>query len=290
MPGRLRRTVVGLPDAGRPQVMGVVNVTPDSFSDGGQWFEPDAATEHGLDLVRDGADLLDVGGESTRPGAERPSEAEELNRVLPVVAALAKSGATVSIDTMRSGVAARALDAGALVVNDVSGGLADPRMLDVVRESRVPYICMHWRGPSVTMQSRATYGDVVSDVVDELRRRLDAITRSGIDPETVILDPGIGFAKLASHNWQLLRRWDELDALGRPMLVGASRKAFLGALLEAPDGTPRPAAERDTASAAVALLLSPHQVWGLRVHNVRATCDALRVSARWDAEEPSWTG
>jgi dihydropteroate synthase len=197
----------GLPTAdGRPVLMGVVNVTPDSFSDGGYWFEPGAAIAHGRALVADGADLVDIGGESTRPGAERPSVAEELRRVLPVIEALADEDVVLSVDTMRCEVAAQALDAGASVVNDVSGGLADPAMLPLVAEAGVPFVCAHWRGPSAVMQQRAVYGDVVADVVDGLRGRLAACLAAGVQPERVVLDPGLGFGKTAEHNWQLLHR------------------------------------------------------------------------------------
>lgn len=224
-----------LPDAltalDRTLVMGVVNVTPDSFSDGGLWFDPDRAVAHGLELRAQGADLLDVGGESTRPGAPRVPEDEELRRVLPVVRALADEGAVVSVDTTRPAVAEAALAAGAVVVNDVSGGLADPAMPRLVAEAGVVYVAMHWRGPSDVMDSLATYDDVVRDVRDELAARLDALVAAGVRPEQVVLDPGLGFAKPGSDNWPLLAHLDVLAALGRPVLVGASRKRFLGHLL-----------------------------------------------------------
>ncbi len=225
------RDVPGLPTPGRSLVMGVVNVTPDSFSDGGQWWEPEAGIAHGHALVADGADIVDVGGESTRPGAERPPEEEELRRVLPVVSALATAGVLVSIDTMRAGVARAALDAGAVMVNDVSGGLADPAMLGVVAAARVPYVVMHWRRHSADMQMHATYDDVVAEVTAHLRDRLEAAEAAGIDPDRTAVDPGLGFAKQAQHNWRLLANLDALHALGRPLLLGASRKRFLGALL-----------------------------------------------------------
>jgi len=272
--------VTGLPQPGRTVVMGVVNVTPDSFSDGGEWFTPEAAVEHGLALLAEGADLIDVGGESTRPGAARPDVAEELRRVLPVVEQLAAAGAVVSIDTMRAEVAARAIEAGAALINDVSGGRADPDMLPVVAAARLPYVCMHWRGHSVAMQRRAVYADVVSDVTSELRAQVEAALAAGIDPDRLVVDPGFGFAKTGEHNWTLLQRLEELDVLGLPVLVGVSRKAFLGALLAAPDGSPRPAAQRDDASAALTALLASRGVWGVRVHTVRPHRDAVAVAER----------
>ncbi len=272
--------VPGLPQPDRTLVMGVVNVTPDSFSDGGEWFDPDAAVAHGLDLLADGADILDVGGESTRPGADRPDPGEERRRVLPVVAALTAAGACVSIDTMRADIAAEAVAAGARLVNDVSGGRSDPTMLPVVAELGVPYVCMHWRGHSADMQSRASYGDVVSEVAAELRVQLAAAVAAGIAPERVVLDPGFGFAKTGEHNWQLLQRLDELDELGRPLLVGVSRKAFLGRLLADADGRPRPARGRDDATSALSALLAARRVWGIRVHAVRPSRDAVAVAER----------
>jgi dihydropteroate synthase/dihydroneopterin aldolase len=268
---------LGLPVVDGPVVMGVVNVTPDSFSDGGQWFEPSDAVRQGLALASAGAHIVDVGGESTRPGAERPSVAEELDRVLPVISELAAEGLVVSADTMRAEVARQALEAGATLVNDVSGGAADPEVLAVVAAARVPYICMHWRGHSASMQERTAYDDVVTDVITELATRLEAADRAGVDLERVVVDPGIGFAKLYEHNWEILRRIGELRVLGRPVLVGASRKAFLGALLARPDGTARPALQRDVASAAVSALLADGSVWGLRVHDVASTVDAIAV-------------
>jgi len=262
---------------GRPVVMGVVNVTPDSFSDGGAWFEPDAAVEHGRSLVADGADIVDVGGESTRPGAERPSVEEELRRVLPVVEALAAEGAVVSIDTMRAVVAHQALRAGATLVNDVSGGLADPGILAVVADAGCPYVAMHWRGHSTGMQSRAVYGDVVADVAHELTDRRAAILSAGVTAERLVLDPGLGFAKYAPHNWALLAHLDALTAIGQPVLVGASRKTFLGRIGAPPGTDPRPPADRDAATAATSVLCALAGVWGVRVHDVAGTRDALAV-------------
>ena len=261
-------------------MIGVVNVTPDSFSDGGQWLEPAAAVRHGLELLAEGADIVDVGGESTRPGASRPSVAEELRRVLPVVTELAATGAVVSIDTMRPVVVEAAVAAGARMVNDVSGGRADPAMVPLVASLNLPYVCMHWRGHSQDMQSRASYADVVTEVIAELADQVRAALDGGIRPDHLAIDPGLGFAKTGEHNWQLLQRLDELDALGHPVLVGVSRKAFLGSLLAGPDGAPRPARQRDDASAALTALLATRRVWAVRVHAVRASRDAVAVAER----------
>jgi len=272
--------VRGFPGLGRTRVMGVVNVTPDSFSDGGALDGVDGAVRHGLQLLTDGADLVDVGGESTRPGAERVSETEERHRVLPVVKRLVAAGAVVSVDTMRASVAEAALAAGALMVNDVSGGLADPAMLPLVADAQVPYIAMHWRGHSNDMQHRAVYDDVVEDVTVELLRRVDAAVSAGVAPDRLLLDPGLGFAKTAEHSWALLRRLDVLAGLGRPLLVGASRKGFLGSLLADADGAPRPARERDAATAAVTVLAAQAGAWAVRVHETRSSADAVRVVAQ----------
>ena len=275
--------LLGLPahldGAGRCLVMGVVNVTPDSFSDGGRWLEPASAVAHGLDLVAAGSDVVDVGGESTRPGAARIDLAEELRRVLPVVSGLAAGGAVVSIDTMRAEVAEAALDAGAQLVNDVSGGQADPAMSHLVAERRVPYVAMHWRGHSNVMESLTGYGDVVADVAAELLRRQDALVGAGVAPEQIVLDPGLGFAKTAEHNWQILARLGELVALEHPVLVGASRKRFLGSLLAGSDGVPVPVEARDAATAATTAIAASAGVWCVRVHDVRASADAVRVVA-----------
>jgi dihydropteroate synthase len=260
--------------------MGVLNVTPDSFSDGGLWSDTDAAIAHGLHLLEQGADIIDVGGESTRPGALRPEPELELDRVLPVISALAEHGAAVSVDTMRSDVARAALTAGASIVNDVSGGLADPAILDVVADSAAVYIAMHWRGPSENMQNFAVYDapdGVVGAVRSELSARVESILAAGIETERLILDPGFGFAKTAEHNWALIRGLHQIAEIGFPLLVGTSRKAFLGALLSAPDGTPRPVAEREAANTALTLLFAQADVWGLRVHEVRPCRDALAV-------------
>ncbi|HEX8488330.1 MAG TPA: dihydropteroate synthase [Propionibacteriaceae bacterium] len=270
-------TVSGLPQPGRTLVMGVLNVTPDSFSDGGEWFDPDDAIAHGRQLVQEGADIVDVGGESTRPGAGLVGADEELRRVLPVILRLVEAGVVVSIDTMHARVAEGAVRAGARLVNDVSGGRADPGMLAVVADLQVPYVCMHWRGHSDQMQSRAVYDDVVSEVVAELAEQVDAALSAGVARERLVVDPGFGFAKNAEHNWEILRRLNELDALGLPVLIGVSRKTFLGTLLADPAGTARPARERDDATVALTALAAQQQVWGVRVHRVRPNRDAVAV-------------
>ena len=272
--------VPGLPQPGRTLVVGVVNVTPDSFSDGGEWLQRDAAINHGLELLEEGADIIDVGGESTRPGATRPEVSEELRRVLPVIRELAATGACISIDTMRTTVAEQAIADGARMVNDVSGGKADPAMLQLVAESGVPYVCMHWRAHSDDMQSKAKYVDVVSDVIAEMRSQLEAADRAGIASDKVIIDPGFGFAKTGEHNWQLLSRLQEFDVLGRPLLVGVSRKTFLGQLLADADGSSRPPKQRDDATTALTTALALRRVWGVRVHSVRASRDAIAVAER----------
>lgn len=260
-----------------PWVLGVVNVTPDSFSDGGQWFSTDAAVAHGRQLVADGAAIVDVGGESTRPGAHRVDADTECSRAVPVIRALAAEGVICSVDTTRATVAAAALEAGALIVNDVSGGMADPEMAHVVADAQVPWILMHWRGPSDVMAQLAHYHDVVRDVRDELSARVDAALAAGVHHDSLIVDPGLGFAKNADHNWAILRHLDVLVALGMPVLIGASRKRFLGELLVACDGAPRPADGRETATAAVSILAAQAAVWAVRVHDVQATCDAFAV-------------
>ncbi|OON75321.1 dihydropteroate synthase [Streptomyces tsukubensis] len=273
-----RGRVEGLPEWDRCAVMGVVNVTPDSFSDGGRWFDTAKAVKHGIELVAHGADLVDVGGESTRPGAPRVDEDEELRRVIPVVRGLAAEGVTVSVDTMRARVAEQSLAAGAVLVNDVSGGLADPAMVPVVAAADVPFVVMHWRGFSERMNSLAVYADVVSEVVSELRARVEAVVEGGIAPERVIVDPGLGFAKQADHDLALVARLDRLHELGRPLLVAASRKRFLGRVLAGPGSEPPPARERDAATAAISALTAQQGAWAVRVHEVRATADAVRVA------------
>lgn len=267
--------------AHRPLIMGVVNVTPDSFSDGGRWFDPAAAVAHGRELIAQGADILDVGGESTRPGARRPSDADELARVLPVVEALA-GHVPISVDTMRASVAEASVRAGAAIVNDVSGGLADPQMAAFVAAAQVPYVAMHWRGHSHDMQTRTQYDDVVEDVARELAGRRDALLRIGIRPELLVLDPGLGFAKTAAQNWAVLAATPRFMELGHPLLVGASRKSFLGTVGSL-DGKPVPADQRDAATAAVSVVLAQAGVWAVRVHEVRSTraaCDVVSSLAR----------
>jgi dihydropteroate synthase len=277
-------TLPGLPSADRCLVMGVVNVTPDSFSDGGEWYGTDVAIAHGLELLAQGADIVDVGGESTRPGAQRVSQDEELRRVGPVITELLKAGAPVSIDTMRAGVAEFALNAGVHLVNDVSGGLADPQMPRLVARAGVPYVVVHWRGHSHDMYSRAVYADVVQEVRDELSRRVDAVVSEGVDPGRIVVDPGLGFGKRPEHNWPLLANLADIGTLAGgtfPVLVGASRKRFLGRLLAGPDGTPRPFAGCDGATVATTALAAAAGAWCVRVHQVRQNADAVRVVAAW---------
>lgn len=258
--------------------MGVVNVTPDSFSDGGSYFDPEKAIAHGLELVAEGADLVDVGGESTRPGAQRVSSDEELRRVIPVIRALTGAGVAVSVDTMRAEVAEAAIAAGAGLVNDVSGGLADAAMTPLVAEAGVPYVVMHWRGHSHDMQTRAVYTDVVREVTAELGRRVDALIAAGADPAKIVLDPGLGFAKKDEHNWTLLARLDRLLGLGFPVLIGASRKGTLTRLLAGTDGTPRAFTDCDDATLAITALAAVQGAWCVRVHDVRPNADAVRVA------------
>ena len=257
--------------------MGVVNVTPDSFSDGGLFTDSSAAIEHGLALIAAGAHIVDIGGESTRPGADRVDAPTEIARVVPVVRELARAGVPLSIDTTRSAVAAAALEAGALIVNDVSGGRADPAMAAVVAAAGCPWILMHWRGHSRTMLEQAVYTDVVAEVRAELLERVDEAVEAGVEPGRLILDPGIGFAKQAEHNWALSAHLDELVGLGFPVLFAASRKTYLGRLLAGPDGAPRPVGEREAATIATSVLAVAAGAWGVRVHDVRATADALAV-------------
>ena len=276
------RYVRGLPRPGRCLVMGVLNVTPDSFSDGGRWCRTDLAIARGQRLRLDGADIVDVGGESTRPGAARVGAEEELRRVIPVVRGLSAAGAVVSVDTMRAVVAEQALAAGAQLVNDVSGGRADKDMLGLVADAGVAYVCMHWRGHSTQMDSLADYGDVVADVTVELRAQVDGAISAGVAPERLAIDPGLGFAKLGDDNWELLGRLEQLHELGHPIVVGASRKRFLGALLAGDaDGMPVSADRRDHATAAVSAFAAAAGAWCVRVHEAAPSRDAVAVASRW---------
>ncbi|WP_018352315.1 dihydropteroate synthase [Longispora albida] len=267
-----------------PVILGVLNVTPDSFSDGGRHLDTAAAITRGLELAAEGADYVDIGGESTRPGAARVDEAEELARIIPVIRELSRSGVRISVDTTRAAVAAEAVAAGASIINDVSGGLADPGMARVAAETGVLWVLMHWRGHSRDMQSQAVYSDVVTEVRDELAARVSEALAAGVKREQLVLDPGLGFAKTGEHNWPLLARMPVLHELGLPLLIGASRKSFLGALLADKNGTPRAADGREYATAAISLLSAQGGAWGLRVHDVRATADVLAVLHRMEQE------
>jgi len=278
-----RTELEGLPRPGRCLVMGILNVTPDSFSDGGLYADTGRAVDRGLALAAQGADIVDVGGESTRPGAYPVGLDEELARTVPVVRALARAGVCTSIDTMHAPVARAAVEAGARLVNDVSGGLADPAMASTVAAAGVPYIAMHWRAPSREMDRHAVYGDVVADVITELGLRVRQLADGGVDPARVVLDPGIGFAKRPEHDWALLAHLGSLRRLGYPVLVGASRKRFIGAALAAGGAGQVPPAERDVASAAVSALAAVGGAFCVRVHDVRAGLDAVRMAAAYRA-------
>lgn len=264
----------------RTLVMGVLNVTPDSFSDGGRFATTQPAIAHGLMMASQGADIVDVGGESTRPGSERITADEELARVLPVIEGLVAAGVTVSVDTMRPDVALAALAAGAAVVNDISGGKADPEILPVVAQAGVPFVLMHWRGPSNIMANLTDYDDVASDVGRELSAQVDAVVAAGVDRTRIAIDPGIGFAKTPEQNWPILQQLDVLDDLQLPVLWGVSRKRFLGELLADADGTPRPLSEREAATVALTTYLALAGTWAVRVHDVRASRDAVEVVRR----------
>ncbi|UOX99925.1 dihydropteroate synthase [Blastococcus sp. PRF04-17] len=271
--------MTGLPRPGHCVVMGVLNVTPDSFSDGGCFSDAATAIAHGLQMHAAGADYVDVGGESTRPGADRVDADEECRRVLPVVRELSAAGVRTSVDTTRAEVAEAAIEAGAALVNDVSGGLADKNMAELVAETGIPWVLMHWRGHSREMYAAARYGDVVTEVCAELTARVEDVVAAGVAPEQLVLDPGLGFAKNADHNWALLAGLDRLVGLGLPVLVGASRKSFLGRLLSDADANPRPAEQRDAATLATTVLAAEAGVWGVRVHDAAASVDAVRVVA-----------
>ncbi|WP_029144945.1 dihydropteroate synthase [Microbacterium luticocti] len=262
-------------------IMGAVNVTPDSFSDGGRYLNVDDAIAHGLRLRADGADILDIGGESTRPGAERVDPALERERVLPVIRELAAAGAQVSVDTMHASTAAAAVEVGARIINDVAGGLADPDMLRVAAECEVDLVISHWRGHSDDMYAHAQYADVTRDVVTELVQRMEEAAAAGIPPARIILDPGIGFAKRGAQNWQMLRGLPALVGVGPRVLVGTSRKRFLADLLESGGGGPATEQRRDLATAVTSVLAAQAGVWAVRVHDVAVTRDALRVAEAW---------
>jgi dihydropteroate synthase len=246
--------------------MGILNVTPDSFADGGRHNDLEAAVARGLEMIAEGVDIIDIGGESTRPGAERVSEAEEIARTIPVITEIAKHGVRISIDTMRASTAEAAVRAGASIINDVSGGLADSEMLQTAARLQVPYIAMHWRGQSKDMNSKAIYGDVVSDVISELNERIEAALDAGIQKDKLIIDPGLGFAKDAEHNWAIIDSIDRFVALGYPVLVGGSRKRFLGG--ETPD-------EREQATIELTKRLGTTGVWAVRVHSVKPHKEVL---------------
>lgn len=262
----------------RTLIMGILNVTEDSFSDGGLYLDTSTAVKRGMEMMEQGADIIDIGGESTRPGAQRITVEEEQYRVVPVIGALSRAGATVSVDTMNAATAILAVEHGATYVNDVSGGLADFFMPKVVAESGATYIASHWRGHSVDMDNKALYKDAPTDIARELTERVEALRAEGIKPEKLILDPGLGFAKNTEHNWQVLNRLDELQALGYPLLIGASRKRFISSLL--PENATMD--DRDAASVAVSVLASRAGVWGVRVHDVARTFNALRVVESWN--------
>jgi dihydropteroate synthase len=247
-------------------VMGILNVTPDSFADGGRYNSFNKAVHHAREMISEGVDIIDIGGESTRPGADRVSEEEEMARVIPVITELAKDGVRISIDTMRASTARVAINAGAHIINDVSGGLADPEMLTTAAELKTRYIAMHWRGQSKDMNSMAIYNDVVSDVISELQERISAALDAGISRDKLVIDPGIGFAKDAHHNWEIIDHIEEFVALGFPVLIGASRKRFLGG--DTPDG-------REAASIALTKRLSTTGIWGVRVHSVKPHKDVF---------------
>ena len=270
--------------------MGVLNVTDDSFSDGGRYLDTGNAVAHGLALAADGADIIDVGGESTRPGATRIDARVETSRVIPVVKELVAEGITVSIDTMHAEVAQAALQNGARIVNDVSGGRADPAMAPLLADAGVPWVLMHWRSVSADRPHAAPrYDDVVAEVRTELLASVDAAVAAGVDPNNLVIDPGLGFAKTGQHNWALLRALPQFVATGIPVLLGASRKRFLGTLLAGPDGSPRPPDGRETATAVISALAALHGAWGVRVHDVRATADALKVVGAWAQTEERQT-
>ena len=257
-------------------VMGILNVTPDSFADGGKYLTTKEAVNHGRQLLAEGADIIDVGGESTKPGVDRVSEATELERVIPVIEELLKEGAIISVDTMRSNVAKEAISKGVSYINDVSGGLADEKMLSIISANpSIQYIVMHWRGHSKVMQQNAVYKDVVKEVKEELDERVTSLINQGVSPEQIILDPGIGFAKEPEHNWEILKNIERFQLLGYPLLIGASRKRFLGELVNANSTD-----DREAASIALTTELARLNIWGVRTHSVKPHRDAIAVIDR----------
>jgi dihydropteroate synthase len=268
-----------VPDRRRPVIVGVLNVTPDSFSDGGKFAKTDAAVAHAVGLRAAGADFIDVGGESTRPGAARIDPTVERKRVIPVLKALVEREIPVSVDTLNASTAQAAVDVGVLVVNDVSGGLADPDMYRVVAETGVHYIASHWRTPGDATDADAVYKDVVTEVRDGLKARIAELLVWGITPDKIVLDPGLGFAKTAEHNWALLKALPELESIGYPLLIGASRKRFLAPFAD--EGAP--SSERDFATAVISALAASAGVWGVRVHDVASTAAALDIWAAWNS-------
>ncbi|MEF2977074.1 dihydropteroate synthase [Subtercola sp. YIM 133946] len=272
----VRVTYESLPH-GRTLIMGVLNVTTDSFSDGGRWLRAEAAIAHGLELAAAGADIIDVGGESTRPGARRIAVAEEQSRVVPVIQELARRGLAVSVDTMNASTAEAAIGAGAVLVNDVSGGLSDAQMAETIIRLDAPFIVSHWRGPSDTMNSRATYGNVVAEAGAELEYRVAELVVRGMNPDRMLVDPGLGFSKNSAHNWAILGHLDRFTRIGLPVIVGASRKRFLGELVA--EGAPME--DRDFVSAVTAALAAQHGAWAVRVHDVETTKAALAVAGKW---------
>ena len=270
-----KKTMADLP-TGRTLVMGILNVTEDSFSDGGKYLSGDAAIDQGLKLLYSGADIIDVGGESTRPGATNVDPALERERIIPVIEALVKAGAVISVDTMHVSTARAAIAAGAHLINDVSGLTYEPGMPELIAETGVPYVLMHRRGTAQDMVSEANYQDVVTEVIGELRMLRDEFVAKGVAPEQIIIDPGLGFAKDAQHNWALLANVPAIEELGHRVLIGTSRKRFLGELL-AESGSSRPPLERDTATAATTVLAARDKVWAVRVHDVTGNRDAIEV-------------
>ena len=252
-------------------VMGILNVTPDSFADGGRYSTTELALKRAEEMMSEGVEIIDIGGESTKPGADRITQAEEVARVIPVINELAKKDTPISIDTTRASVAEQAIKLGVSYVNDVSGGLADPEMYKLIaKHPKVQYIIMHWRAHSKTMQDHAIYKDVVKEVKEELEERIEDAIKAGVNPDQIIIDPGLGFAKLPEHNWELLRNIDRIALLGYPILIGASRKRFLGELT----GSSNPD-DREAASIAVTAMVAKQGVWGVRTHSVKPHRDAI---------------